>query len=76
MNTQTLQIKVFGDEAKAVKKGDIFIPYFDSVEGHDVVTLVRNNSIPELLDKYDHSSISLDQIIKYLRDITKEEQVL
>jgi len=72
----TLQIKVFGDDAKAIKPGDIFTPSFDSVEGHDVVTLVRNNSIPELLDKYDHSSISLDQIIKYLRDITTRTQAV
>jgi len=69
----TLQIKVFGVTAKQLKKGDILIPEFDSVEGHDVVTLVRNNSIKELLDKYDHSSISLDQIIKYLREITQED---
>lgn len=69
----TLQIKVFGVTAKLLKKGDILIPEFDSVEGHDVVTLVRNNSISELLDKLDHHSISVDQVIKYLRDITKEQ---
>lgn len=69
----TLSIKVFGDDAKAIKAGDIFTPFIDSVEGRTVVTLVRNNSIPELLDKYDHSSISLDQIIKYLREISQEK---
>ena len=72
----TLQIKIFGQTAKDIKVGDIFTPYFDSVEGRDVVTLVRNNSITELLDKLDHGSINSDQIIEYLRSITQEVQVL
>lgn len=65
------QIKVFGQEAKSIIPGDIFIPSFDSVEGHDVVTLKKSNTIKNLLEKYDTSNIGLDGIIKALREIAK-----
>lgn len=65
------QIKVFGQEAKSITPGDIFIPSFDSVEGHDVVTLKKSNTIKTLLKKYDTSNIGLDGILKGLREMTK-----
>ena len=34
-------IKVFGNEADSIKKGDIFIATIDSVEGRTVVKLVK-----------------------------------
>jgi len=68
MNTQ---IQLYGDEAKQVKKGDIFTAEFGSVEGHDVVTLVKNNAIPKLLEMIDNGEIGLDQIVSYLRDLSE-----
>jgi hypothetical protein len=69
------QIKVFGDKAKLIQIGDIFTPTIGSVEGRTVVTLVKNQAVKELLKKYDEGIISLDQIIKYLRDLTSLEPV-
>ena len=68
-----IQVKVFGQTAKDIKPGDFFIPEFESVEGRDVVTLVKNNAISDLLKKYDNSEIGLDSIINYLRDLTGEK---
>jgi hypothetical protein len=70
------QIKVYGKEAMAIKPGDIFVPSFDSVEGHTVVTLVKNNTLEYLLERYDKSEIGLDQIIKEIRYLTKQEQII
>lgn len=39
MNT-TRPIKVFGDKAKQIHEGDVFIASVGSVEGHTVVTLI------------------------------------
>jgi hypothetical protein len=61
------QIKLFGSEAKSINKGDIFIPSFDSVEGHDVVILNKSNTLKNLLEMYDTSNIGLDGILKGLR---------
>jgi hypothetical protein len=68
MNTQ---IKVFGQEAKEIKPGDIFTAEFDSIEGHDVVTLVKNNAIDKLLKLIDEGAIGLDQMVTYLRNLNK-----
>jgi len=68
MNTQ---IQLYGDEAKEIKKGDIFTAEFDTVEGHDVVTLVKNNAIPKLLEMIDNGEIGLDQMVEYLRKLSK-----
>lgn len=65
------QIKVFGSEAKSIIPGDIFIPEFDSVEGHDVVTLKKSNTIKNLLEMYDTSNIGLDGIMKKLRGMVQ-----
>ncbi len=65
------QIKVFGQEAKEIKPGNIFTAEFDSIEGHDVVTLVKNNAIPKLLEMIDEGSIGLDQIVTYLRNLSE-----
>ena len=63
------QIKVFGSEAKSILPGDIFIPSFDSVEGHDVVTLNKSNTIKTLLEMYDTSKIDLDGLVNGLRSM-------
>ena len=68
MNTQ---IKVYGQQAKEIKKGDIFTAEFDSIEGHDVVTLVKNNAIPKLLEMIQEGEIGLDQIVSYLRNLSE-----
>ena len=70
----TLKINVYGEYAKKIKPGDIFMPEFGLGRNVNVVSLVRKDSIAELLDKYDNSSISLDQIIKYLREISMAER--
>jgi hypothetical protein len=69
-----IQIKVHGTQAKQIKKGDFFIPEFDSVEGRTVVTLVKNNGVKELLKKYDERVVALDDMIRYLRDLVGDEQ--
>ena len=69
------QIKVYGKQAQDIKAGDIFVPTFDSVEGHTVVTLVKNNTLEYLLERYDKSEIGLDQIIKEIRYLTKQEAI-
>lgn len=71
----TLQIKVFGQKAKEIKRGDIFTPTFDSTEGHDVVTLTKNNAINKLLDLIDDGTIGLDQIVGYLRNISEARKI-
>jgi len=44
MNTsQKLQIKVFGDDAKAISEGDSFLATVTSVEGRKVVILEMAN---------------------------------
>ncbi len=68
-----IQIPVHGEKAKQIKQGDFFTPNFESVEGRDVVTLVKNNGVADLLKKYDNSEIGLDAIINYLRDLTLEK---
>jgi len=69
------EIQVYGQEAKEIKPGDIFIPVFGSVEGHDVVTLVKNQALKDLIKRYDRDEISLGQIINYIRDLTSLEAV-
>ena len=39
LTTETLQIKIYGDTAKQIKEGNMFIATLDSVEGHGKVTL-------------------------------------
>jgi len=70
------EIKVFGQEAKEIKPGDIFTAQFDSIEGHDVVTLVKNQALKDLIARYDRNEIGLDQIINYIRDLTSLEAVV
>lgn len=65
------QIKVFGQTAKEIKPGNIFTAEFESIEGHDVVTLVKNNAIPKLLKMIDEGAIGLDQIVTYLRNLSE-----
>jgi len=44
MNTsQKLQIKVFGEDAKAINEGDSFLAKVTAVEGRTVVILERTN---------------------------------
>lgn len=44
MNTKSkMEIKVFGEQAKAINKGDSFLAKVDSVEGRTVVILERIN---------------------------------
>jgi hypothetical protein len=44
MNTQNkMQIKVFGNKAKAISEDDLFLARVSSVEGKDVVILERVN---------------------------------
>ncbi len=69
------QIKVFGDNAKAIAPGNIFVPSFGSVEGRDVVTLTKNNTLAKMLELYDAGTIGLDQIIKEIRHLTSQEVV-
>ena len=66
-----IQIKVFGLTAKEIQPGDIFTPVFDSEEGHDVVTLIKNNAINKLLDLIDSGAIGLDQIVGYLKNLSE-----
>ena len=67
------QIKVFGSEAKSILPGDIFIPSFDSVEGHNVVTLNKSNTIKNLIEMYDTNQIGLDGLVKGLRGMIEHE---
>jgi hypothetical protein len=69
------QVKVFGKDAKAILRGDVFIPTFESVEGYSVVTLVKNNTLAKMLDMYDAGTIGLDQMIKEIRHLTKQEVI-
>jgi len=64
-----MQVKVFGQQAKQIQKGDFFVPEFANIEGRDVVTLVKDNSLKDLLEKYDNSAVGLDKIINCLRDL-------
>lgn len=66
------QIKVFGRDAKSINKGDIFIPSFDSVEGHDVVTLKKSNTVKVLLEMHDTQKIGLDGLVKGLREFVNQ----
>ncbi len=68
------QIKVFGLNAKSIMPGDIFSPAFDSVEGHDVVTLTKDNTVRNLLEKYDASDIGLDGLVKELRGLVDKNE--
>jgi hypothetical protein len=68
-------VKVFGKEAKAISPGDVFIPTFESVEGHNVVALVKNNTLAKMIDMYDAGTIGLDQIINEIRTLTKPEAI-
>ena len=61
------QIKVFGDRARSIQRGDILVPSFDEVDGHPVVTLKKSNTIKVLLEMYDTSKIGLDGLVKGLR---------
>ena len=70
------EINVYGQEAKEIKPGDIFSPVFDTIEGHDVVTLVKNQALKDIIKRYDRNEIGLDQIIKYIRDLTSLEAVV
>lgn len=67
------QIKLFGSDAKSIRPGDIFVPSFDSVEGHDVVILKKSNTIKTLLEMYDTSNIGLDGLVKGLRGMVEHE---
>ena len=41
MSEKTLEIKVFGDDAKQISDGQHFIATISSVEGHTIATLTR-----------------------------------
>ena len=64
------KIKVFGDTARAIKPGDLFRPVFNSVEGHSVVLLEKDETIAVILDQYDHSEIGLDDMLSQMRALT------
>lgn len=67
------QVKVYGDTAKMIQPGDVFVPaHLDNIEGHDVVTLKKDNSIQNLLEMYDTQTIGLDGIIKILRGMVEK----
>lgn len=66
------KLKVFGDQARAIKKGDLFRPDFGSVEGRAVVELIKDNTIAELVDQYDHAEIGLDDLLKKMRALTSK----
>ena len=40
------EIKVFGEDAKQIKEGDVFIAHKTSVEGRDVVILKQKRKRP------------------------------
>ncbi len=40
---QKIEVKVFGEKAKAINEGDEFVAKVGDVEGRTVVTLVRRN---------------------------------
>lgn len=65
------EIVCFGDTAKAIKPGDIFLPHFESVEGHDKVILKPTNEFNVLLEMYDTGNITLDRLIQKIRDIVE-----
>ena len=67
------QIKVYEEKAKSIKPGDIFVPKFDSVEGHTVVTLRKSNTITNLLEMYDTQNIGLDGLVKGLRGMVGQD---
>jgi hypothetical protein len=64
------KIKVFGDNARAIKAGDLFRPVFNSVEGHSIVLLEKDETIAVILDQYDHSEIGLDDMLSQMRALT------
>lgn len=66
------KLKVFGEEARAIKKGDLFRPLFGSVEGRAVVELIKDNTIAELVDQYDHAEIGLDEMLRKMRDLVSK----
>lgn len=68
------QIKVFGLNAKSIMPGDLFSPAFDSEEGHDLVTLTKDNTVRNLLEKYDASDISLDGLVTGLRGLVDNNE--
>ena len=47
------QIKIFGDKAKAIKEGQLFVASIDDVEGHTVVTLVPAEET-DYFERMDH----------------------
>lgn len=69
------KLKVFGDQARAIKKGDLFRPVFGSVEGRSVVELIKDNTIAELVDQYDHAEIGLDDLLKKMRALTSKGEI-
>lgn len=66
------QIKVYEEKAQMIKPGDIFVPAFESVEGHTVVTLNKSNTITTLLEMYDTNNIGLDGLVKGLRGMVEK----
>lgn len=62
------EIVVFGITAKGIKPGDIFVPHFDSVEGHIKVTLKKTNRFKILLEMYDTGNISIQDLLKCIRE--------
>ncbi len=68
-----MTLSVFGEDAKLIKKGDVFTPVFDNVEGRDVVHLEKNNFINDLLYCYDEKNMTLDNFIKALREFTGDQ---
>lgn len=68
------KLKVFGEEARAIKKGDLFRPVIGSVEGRTVVELVKDDTIAELVDQYDHAEIGLDDMLKQMRALVSKEE--
>ncbi len=44
MNTNYVEIHVFGKDAEAISDGDTFVATVDSVEGHKRVTMHRREN--------------------------------
>jgi tryptophan synthase alpha subunit len=74
-----LKIKVFGDEARQIKEGQIFIANVDSVEGRPVVSLVSPSSpedrlefISKAIGEFIYTSFLLGLPVDKIKDILVE----
>ena len=66
----TTEIKVYGDEAKAITKGQIFVATVENVEGRDVVTLKPTLVLSSIEEEcYGVQSILAIRIRKLLEEL-------